>query len=211
MSSKNFMLMVVAVLVLGGAIGGSFVGGMLVVGDSSDAEAATNVLTLPPPGGSTSQVTQAPLDSAPSLAQLREQFQSGDLSQEDLARLRHQFGAGGAGGGFGGSGGFAGRFGGGSGGLTGTVEAVEGDKITVNTTQGPLEVTIGPETVIQRTEVVTMTLNEVVEGLRIRVGGERNDAGVLEAASIFVVPEGDGGFGGGGFGGRGGGFGGGGR
>ena len=191
------MLMVVAVLVLGGAIGGSFVGGMLVVGDSSDAEAATNVLTLPPPGGSTSQVTQAPLDSAPSLAQLREQFQSGDLSQEDLARLRHQFGAGGAGGGF------AGRFGGGSGGLTGTVEAVEGDKITVNTAQGPLEVTIGPETVIQRTEVVTMTLNEVVEGLRIRVGGERNDAGVLEAATIFVVPEGDGGFGGGGFGGGG--------
>jgi hypothetical protein len=151
------------------------------------------------------------LDSAPSLAQLREQFQSGDLSQEDLARLRHQFGAGGAGGGFGGSGGFAGRFGGGSGGLTGTVEAVEGDKITVNTAQGPLEVTIGPETVIQRNEVVTMTLNEVVEGLRIRVGGERNDAGVLEAATIFVVPEGDGGFGGGGFGGRGGGFGGGGR
>ena len=50
--------------------------------------------------------------------------------------------------------------------------------------------------------------HEAAEPVR---GGERNDAGVLEAATIFVVPEGDGGFGGGGFGGRGGGFGGGGR
>ncbi|MDA1349651.1 MAG: hypothetical protein O3A47_12425 [Chloroflexi bacterium] len=208
MSSKNFMLMIVGVLVLGGAIGGSFVGGMVVGGgDSSDAEAATNVVTLPSPGGRTATAAAEPSGGTPSLADLRQQLQSGDLSQEEIAQLRQQLGAGGAGGGF------AGRVGGAGAGLTGTVEAVDGDKITVNTAQGPLEVTIGANTVVQRTEIVVLTLDDLTEGLRITVGGERNDSGVLEATTILVVPEGDagfGGFGGGGFGGRGG-FGGGGQ
>lgn len=212
MSNKNFMLMIVGVLVLGGAIGGSFVGGMVVGGgDSSDAEAATNVVTLPSPEGRTATAAVEPSGDTPSLADLRQQFQSGDLSQEDVAELREQlqgqFGAGGAGREF------ALRLGGAGAGLTGTVEAVESDKITVNTAQGPLEVTIGANTVVQKTEIVALTLDDLTEGLRITVGGERNDSGVLEAATIFVVPEGEGGFGGfggGATGGRGG-FGGGGR
>ena len=214
MNNKAFMSLVVGVLVLGAAIGGSFMGGIAVgKGQTSESGASENVLTLPPPGGAAAPALESS-DGAQSLAQLREQVQAGEASQESLAQLRQQFqgqfGAGGQGGGFGG-GGTGGRLGLG-GGLTGTVEAVEIDKITINTAEGTLEVTIGPDTVVQRTEVVTLTLDELVQGLRLTVAGERNDAGVLEAATIFVVPEGAAGPGGfGGFGGRrpgGGGFGG---
>ena len=211
MSSKSFVLMLVGVLVLGGMIGGSFVAGLVVGGgDSVEAEAAANVVTLPSPGGSgaTAQTTEAPPVGSLSLAEIRQQVESGELTQDDVAQLRQRFQRGGIGGA---TGGFEGGLAGGA--LSGALESVEGDKITVNTAQGPLQVTIGPETVIQRTEIVTLTSDDLVEGIQVRVAGERNEAGVVEAVSIFVVPEGDAGFGGfGGFGGRrpgGGGFGGG--
>ena len=211
MSSKSFVLVLVGVLVLGGTIGGSFVAGLVVGGgDSAEAEAAANVVTLPSPGGSgaTAQTTEAPPVGSLSLAEIRQQVESGELTQDDVAQLRQQFQRGGIGGA---TGGFEGGLAGGA--LSGALESVEGDKITVNTAQGPLQVTIGPETVIQRTEVVTLTSDDLVEGIQVRVAGERNEVGVVEAVSIFVVPEGDAAFGGfGGFGGRrpgGGGFGGG--
>ena len=95
---------------------------------------------------------------------------------------------------------------------------MEGDKVTLNTQQGPLEVTISSDTVIQRTEVVTLSLSDLTEGSQIAVTGERGENGVVAALTIFLLPEGssglDGpvgtsGFSGGRFGGRGGGFGGG--
>ena len=196
MSNKSFMLTVVAVLILGGMVGGAFVAG-LVVGGGSDEEEAPNVLTLPPPEGSgNAPTTGAPSGDIQSLGQIIQRVQSGEMTQEEAAQLRQMF----QGGGFGGPGG---RLGAGLAGgvLSGTVESVEDGKIIINTPQGPLEAFIGPETVIQRTEVSTLTADELGEGVQVQVVGQPSETGVIDAASIFVVPEGAGGFGG--FGGRG--------
>ena len=153
MSNKGFMLTVVAVLILGGMVGGAFVAG-LVVGGGSDEEEAPNVLTLPPPEGSgNAPTTGAPSGDIQSLGQIIQRVQSGEMTQEEVAQLRQMF----QGGGFGGPGGRLGAGLAGGGVLSGTVESVEDGKITINTPQGPLEASIGPETVIQRTEVSTLS------------------------------------------------------
>ena len=97
----------------------------------------------------------------------------------------------------------------GGGGLTGTVEELEENVITVNTGQGSFRTVINEGTVIQRLAVIGS--GDLLDGLQVTVIGARNEAGELEATSIFVVPEsglaglfaggGGRGFGGGGFGG----------
>ena len=189
MSNKSFLLTVVAVLVLGGMVGGAFVAG-LVVGGGSDEEEAPSVLTLPPPGGSETSASEpaSPPGELQTLGAVLQRVQAGEITQEEVAQLRQQLGRGG----FGGPGGGV---------LSGTVESVEDGKIIINTPQGPLEASIGPETVIQRTEVSILTADELSEGVQVQVVGQPGETGVIDAASIFVVPEGAGGFGG--FGGRG--------
>ena len=204
MSNKSFLLTVVAVLILGGMVGGAFVAG-LVVGEGSEDQEAPSVLTLPPPGGSEASTTEpaAPSGDIQSLGEIFQRIQSGEMTQEEAAQLRQML----QGGGFGGPGGRLGAGLAGGGVLSGTVESVEDGKIIVNTPQGPLEASIGPETVIQRTEVSILTADELSEGVQVQVVGQPSETGVIDAASIFVVPEGAGGFGG--FGGRGSGLGGG--
>ena len=199
MSNKSFMLTVVAVLLLGGMVGGAFVAG-LVVGGGSDKEEVPNVLTLPPPEGSANApTTGAPSGDIQNLGQIIQRVQSGEMTQEEAAQLRQMF----QGGGFGGPGGRLGAGLAGGGVLSGTVESVEDGKIIVNTPQGPLEAMIGPETLIQRTEISVISADELSEGVQVQVVGQPSETGVIDAASIFVVPEGAGGFGGFGGGGTG--------
>ena len=149
-------------------------------------------------------------DAGGQFDQFRQQFQSGDLSQEDLDELRQQFqdqfGQGGFGGGGFAGGGFGGRgggFGGGTDGgigLMGTLETIEGNTVTVNTSQGPLQATITPDTTIQ---VFTEgTLADLQTGMRVTVVGGREEDGTVRASSFFITPEGAGFFGGGSAGGR---------
>ena len=194
MSGKSFVLTLACVLVLGGVIGGAFVAGLVVGGGSDDGEAAANVLTLPPPGGSGSTAPTSgvvPSGGMSSRGEVLITVEGGEISEEEVAQLRRQLGEG-----FGGARGGLGPGMAGGGVLIGTVESVEGDKVTVNTAQGPLEVTVGSETAIQRPEIVTLTLDDLSEGLQVQVAGQPNEAGVMEATSIFVVPEEGGGFGG---------------
>ena len=58
----------------------------------------------------------------------------------------------------------------------------------MNTGQGPLQAVIDDETVIQRLALIGP--DDLLEGLQVTVVGARNDAGELEATSIFMVPEG---------------------
>ncbi|MEE9248921.1 MAG: DUF5666 domain-containing protein [Dehalococcoidia bacterium] len=128
-------------------------------------------------------------------AQLREQFQSGEVDPKTLEQLRQQlrdqFGQGFGGRGFGGQG-FTGR-----GGLTGTIAGIEGNTITVNTSQGPLQVMVGDETTIQRFAEATAT--DLQEGIQITVFGQSGEDGTVEATFILITPEGAEGFFGGGF------------
>ena len=73
-------------------------------------------------------------------------------------------------------------------GIFGTVDVVEGDNVTVSTPRGPVTVTVGPETAIQR--VVEGSLQDLKEEVRIRVTGSRDEEGNLQATAITLVPEG---------------------
>jgi hypothetical protein len=85
----------------------------------------------------------------------------------------------------------------GRGGLAGTIESVEGNTVTVNTAQGPLQATIGADTTIQT--FAEGTLADLEPGLQVTVTGQRAEDGSVQATSILITPEGAVSFPGGGF------------
>ena len=201
MSSKAFVLLLVIVLVLGAGLGGAFAGGIALGKSQGDEELpavntpAPTLVTLPnqEPAGQPDQ---------PDFADIRQRLQSGEITQEELAQLRQQFQgqAGGVRGGQG-FGGAEGQGGFGGGGLVGTVESLDGNTLTINTTQGPLLAALGEETVIQM--FAEGSVSDLDVGTRVTVTGQRSEDGTVEAVSILIVPEGGQGFPAGGFGGRG--------
>ena len=171
------MSLVIGVLVLGAVIGGSFLGG-LAMGKGQEAVAASSIVQPPQPAGQADGET---------VGQLREQLQSGQLSQQELAQLRQQFQGQFAAGGesrIAGGTGFGGR-----GGLTGTIEEIDGSTVTVNTDQGPLRATVGADTTIHMFAVGA--LEDLLEGMRVTVVGERTEEGTVEATTFLVLPEGE--------------------
>ena len=189
MTSRSFTLLIGVVVALGISIGGAFVGG-IALGKSQEAEAAQARPEVPATSGGFRQPDSA--DTA-SLDLLRRRIQSGDATPEELAQLRQQFQGQFGGGGFGG-----GRLGGGGfgQGLTGTIDAVDGNVITVDTPQGPLQATVTDETVIQLFSAGSLA--DLLEGLRVTVIGQRQE-GAVEASAILLLPEGGEGFFSGGF------------
>ena len=168
MNTKAFASLLVGILLVGAIIGGAFAGGM-ALGESRGEEEAQSSLqtgsTSGLPEGFQGQLTQEQLD------QLREQFQ-GRLGQGAESE------------------GLAGR-----GGLTGTIEKVEGNTVTINTPQGPLQATIGADTTIQR--YTEGTPKDLEEGVQVTVMGQRGEDGTVQATSILITPEGISGFPGG--------------
>ena len=94
-----------------------------------------------------------------------------------IRQLREQLGGGG---GIGGGAGFGLQ--------AGTIEAVDGNTITLNTQQGPLEIAVGDETTIQMTTEVPMS--DLETGMTVTVAGERDEDGNFTAGNIVVLPEG---------------------
>lgn len=182
MNTNAFVLLIVLTLVLGGSLGGAFVGGIALGKNQEEEVVKTNLPAQSPPNLEQPRAGQS---NQQTLDELRQQFRSGELSREDLAQLRQQFqGQGGSGAG---GGGFAG-----GGRLTGTIEKIESNTVTVNTPQGPLQATIGVDSTIQR--FVEGTLADLEEGTRITIIGQRTEDGTLEVRSILITPEGTGGF-----------------
>lgn len=181
MNTKSFVTLVVAVLVLGGGLGGAFVGGIALGKNQEDGVALNSASTQLPSGTdqqASGQLTQEQLD------QFRQQIQSGEFDPEARDQFRRQFqdrfGQGGTG-----------DLGFGGGALTGTVESIEGDTITINTAQGPLQATISTDTSIQI--ITDGTLGDLENGIQVTVRGERGEDGTVEATSLTVTPEGLGG------------------
>ena len=89
--------------------------------------------------------------------------------------------------------------------LSGTVDDKTGNEFTLETQQGPLPITIDDETMIVQSN--TGTAADLREGMQVRVSGQANEDGNIDARSVAVTPEGMDslpGFGGGGGQGRGG-------
>lgn len=185
MSAKGFTFLLVGVLALGLVLGG----GLVVVAALAKGEEETTPVALTVPrSGSSGQVVAAAATDSPTLDQLREQIQSGEVTPDDLAQFQQQFqgrqfGQGGR------------RLGGA---LTGTVQSVSGNTVTVDTSEGSLQATVGENTTIQQT--IEVALADLTLGARVNVGGVRGEDGTFLAQTIAVVPEsqqGPGGFGGG--------------
>ena len=167
--NKSFLILLVMVVILGAALGGSFVGGV-VYGRSQ----AANADTLPPGmdgafAGGGAEPVGVPAGAAP-----------------------------GPGGGFDALPGAAGDFpegatpgglGGGRGGLTGTVASVEGNTLSLTTPQGDTLVTLNDDTAL--TQIAPADRAELTAGATVRIGGRPNaDGSIFQARSILIIPEG---------------------
>lgn len=189
MSNKLFVGLLIGILVVGAGVGGAFAGGVAYGrGQQEDTTPVVSASELPSPSGS--QVGAAPPGGTGITADLRQRLQSGNATPEELQELRSQFqgqNGGGRPGGFGGFGGGGARFGGG-GALNGTIESVVDGVLTVNTQQGPLQATLGPDTTIR--SVVEVSIGDLVLETRVTITGERSEDGIFEATSVLITPEG---------------------
>ena len=202
--TKSFMMMLAVFVVLGVSFGGTFIGGVALGKSQSDDSAADSSGPLAGSGlqqqaagqsgrgrgdqsgqgfqaGSASPEDLARLrerfqsgDIAPDdLAQIRERFQSGEVSPDDLSQIRERFG----------------QVSGSRGALTGTINQVEGNTLTVETSQGALQATISDETVIQKFAVVE--LEDLQTGVQVAVIGQpEGEDGPVAARLIFITLEG---------------------
>ena len=170
MGNKAFLVLVAIAILLGAGLGGAFAAGVAVGRSQDDGQAANGAST-----------------DTPAFTPPRAQEGSLQISPEQIQQFRQQLGEGR---------GFAldGElpFGGGelaARALTGDIESIEGNVITVNTPQGPLQAALSDDTGIQ---VFSQgTLQDLEVGQQVVIRGERNEEGVMEAIDITVTPEGD--------------------
>ena len=73
------------------------------------------------------------------------------------------------------------------GGLTGVIEKVDGNIVTVETSQGPLSATLGVDTKIRR--FAEGTPSDLQPGMRVTLVGQPGVDGTVEARSVLLNPE----------------------
>lgn len=194
MNNKFFMGLAGAVLLAALGVGGAFTGGVAYERSVEDTSPVVTAPDLPSPSGVQAQASGRQFNPE-AIPDLQARLQSGSATPEDLQQLRQQFA--GQSGGFGGGGGAGGNLRFGGRGLNGPIESIEGDTITINTAQGPLQVILTADTTINN--IVEVDSSALTVETRISVNGQRNEAGVMEATTITITPEGftlgvDGGF-----------------
>ena len=194
MNNKFFMGLAGAVLLAALGVGGAFTGGVAYERSGEDTSPVVTAPDLPSPSGVQAQASGRQFNPE-AIADLQARLQSGSATPEDLQQLRQQFA--GQSGGFGGGGGAGGNLRFGGRGLNGPIESIEGDTITINTAQGPLQVIFNADTTINN--IVEVDSSALTVETRISVNGQRNEAGVMEATTITITPEGFATGGGGGF------------
>ncbi len=74
------------------------------------------------------------------------------------------------------------------GGVAGSIIAVDGSKLTVDTPDGPVTVTLGDDTTLH--QVAEIGPADLEAGSFVTVMGPRGDSGDVEAQTITVIPEG---------------------
>ncbi|MFQ6030577.1 MAG: hypothetical protein ACE5Q6_24155 [Dehalococcoidia bacterium] len=177
--NKSFLVLLVLTLILGIGLGGAFIGGVAF--------------------GKTQQD-----ETAPASPRLGEQ-QPGGRGGESAGRG----GFGGRGDGqaqssqTGGESGFGGRtdggetsnapgpggFGGRRGGLAGTISSQQDGVLTIETPQGESrQVQLGEEITIQKS--VEATPEDLTDGVQVRVIGQPDGEGTVQAQTIIILPEG---------------------
>ena len=185
MTNKFFMWLAGAVLLVALGVGVAFAGGVAYERSGAGTSPVVTTPDLPSPSGAHGQSGGGRFNSE-AIADLQARLRSGSATLDDLQQLRQQFA--GQGGGFGGGGGAGGNLRFGGGGLNGPIESIEGDTITINTPQGPLQVMLNADTTINN--IVEIDASALTVETRISVNGQRNEEGVMEATTITITPEG---------------------
>ena len=180
MSTKAFIVSIVAALFFGGVVAGAFIVGTFVgKGQAEESQFAEAGFVAPRREPSPADV-EVPAEVRQAIAEAGVQMD--DQQRQQLRdQLRAQLGQGGAGA-------LAGGLGALGGGVVGTITAVEGSKLTVETPGGVMTVMVGDETSVQR--IAEIGAEELEAGSRIAVSGSRDESGAMDAQSITVVPEG---------------------
>ena len=174
MNTKTFMMLLIGVLVIGGALGGVVIAAT-VLGGSDEPEPSQVILTNPS-GSSSSQQS----------SQQASQQQTEPTSQPSNSQFSPDAGSP--------------LFNGGSN-LIGSVEKIDGDSLTISTSDGSVLARLGDDAIVQM--FADVSAEDLAIGTQVTVNGERGEDGLMVASSIVVIPEGENGFaGGGGFGGR---------
>lgn len=165
--NQSFLILLVTVVILGAALGGSFVGGV-VYGRSQAANAAA----LPPELNGSFAGGAEPIDVPAGAA-------PGPGGSFDTPP--------GANGAF--PEGQPPEFGGGRGGLTGTIASIDGSSLSLTTPQGDTLVTLNDETAL--TQITPADRTELTAGATVRISGRPNaDGSIFQARSILIIPEG---------------------
>ena len=73
------------------------------------------------------------------------------------------------------------------GGFTGVIENVDGNTVTINTSQGPLSATVGADTTVRR--FAEGTPSDLQPGMRVILVGQPGVDGFVEARSVLLNPE----------------------
>ena len=77
---------------------------------------------------------------------------------------------------------------GGRDGVGGAIESIDGNTLTITTPRGPVTVNTYEETTVRK--IVDGTMEDLTQGVQIRVTGARDEEGTVKATSITRVPEG---------------------
>ena len=77
---------------------------------------------------------------------------------------------------------------GGRGGVGGAIESIDGNTLTITTPRGSVTVNTYEETTVRK--IVDGTMEDLTQGVQIRVTGARDEEGTVKATSITLVPEG---------------------
>ena len=170
MGTRAFIVLIVAAMLFGGALAGAFIGGTFVGDGRAETQPEDGELLMTGRSIDTGEMealrrelgTGAKLDDQ-SVQQMRAQMRSMASGKEGAASLT-------------------------LGGVAGSIAAVDGSKLTVDTPDGPVTVTLGDDTTLH--QVAEIGPADLEAGSFVMVMGPRGDGGDVEAQTITVIPEG---------------------
>ena len=170
--TKSFVVLMVIFVVIGASIGGAFAGGV-AVGKKQQDEAPT---------GSFAALGDGPNFTAPQ--QVPQQFPQGVPANVAGSPALGQGGPGGL-------------FPGAGGGMFGVIEDIADNVVTVNSPQGPIQIVVSEDTVIQT--FAEGSIEDLEMGMLVTAEGDVNaETGSFDSTSIVALPGDVGALGGGG-------------
>lgn len=181
--NKPFVVLLIIAVIIGVSIGGVFAGGV-AFGKASDVEPATALALGGPRPNSTDgagQGGQGQFSRGPGrpTSQGVPQRQPGQFDPPPaIVPPTAEPGSGGAA-----VQSFPGR-----GGLSGTIENIEGNVVTIATTEGPVAATINETTSIS--QISAASVDDLQPGMQVTVMGPAGEDGSVAAADVVITPEG---------------------